>query len=132
MTDKRILFQVPATVGQIKTMANKSIRIEINTQENISSDEGKVLLDLRDKFGWFNFLHTVKSEEQKMIEGDDVKNLPPLNDVKEFDNEKTPSEMLRDRLFVYFTKKGGKPEDFKAWRIKEMNVIGKKYLAAIN
>jgi hypothetical protein len=55
-----------------------------------------------------------------------------LPEVKpEFANSKSPSERLRNVLFVLHKQQGGMPEDFEAWRIQKMEQIIEFYKAKL-
>lgn len=45
------------------------------------------------------------------------------------DGGKSPSQRLRDRLYVYYKQKNiGEPEDFDKWRDRQYEKIGQQYL----
>jgi hypothetical protein len=62
-------------------------------------------MNLHNTIGWFVFSVTD-------IQASDIP-----DDPVEFEGEKSPSQSLRDTLFVYHQKQGGKTEDFTSyWR----------------
>ncbi|KKL12197.1 hypothetical protein LCGC14_2538150, partial [marine sediment metagenome] len=108
-------FQVPGTITKLETKAHGSWRIQIDTQENMDSMSIEKLARLKDQLGWFTI---VKREEDGEIKPDDLLDLPELSEYE--DTKKTSSERLRNVLYVFYTKKGGKKENFEQWRLKWM------------
>ena len=111
-------FQVPAIISKITTMADKSLRLQVDTQELPKEEKAKVF-DLHEEFGWFVFS---KSD----IKEDHLKDLPELK--PEFKDQKSPSQLLRNRLYVYYEKTHVNLGDFDSWYKTEMNRIGQHYL----
>ena len=66
-----MIFQIPSTISKITTMANKSLRLTIDTQEAISPEAMSRLMDLFDDYGWFTF-----SKEE--VKAEDLVNLPKI------------------------------------------------------
>ena len=117
MEEKQIL-KVPSTITKITTMSDKTLRLQVDTQELMTEDEA-IVMALRDKLGIFAF---VESEMSK----DDLKDLP---EVKLEAKEKSPSERLRARMYVYFTEHLRKDNQyFNNWYSSELNRIGERYL----
>lgn len=83
------IFQVPATIEKIETMAN-GLRLRIDTQENLSPEAIHRLMGLYNKLGWFTF-------NVHLIEAEDLVNLPPLK--KSGVDVKTPSQRLRSVFY---------------------------------
>ena len=79
------IFQIPATISKINTMAHKSLRLHIDTQEEVSPEAMSKLMDLFDKIGWFTF-------NVQEIKADDLLDLP---DIKYEKGEKTKAQRLR-------------------------------------
>lgn len=85
------IFQVPATISQVKTMAS-GLRVSVDTQDNLSPDAISRVFQMKGGLGWFTF-------NQHIIEPDDIIDLPKL---KRDDKQKTPSERLRAVLYIYW------------------------------
>lgn len=81
-------------------MADGGMKVVINTNEMTPADKAE-LMEHHNKFGWMVF-----SPNDTISEAD----IP--DDPVEFAGEKSPSQSLRDTLFVYHQKQGGKTEDF--------------------
>ena len=109
------IFQIPGTITKLSTMAHGSWRIQIDTQENIVAVDIEKLARLKDLLGWFTMVRRQKDEK---IKPTDLLDLPELSE-HEF-SKKTSSQRLHDVLFVFYTKRGGKKEDFEQWRLKWM------------
>ncbi len=96
ITNKK-LFQIPATISKIETMAHKSLKIIINTQENMREDDIFILMNMYERLGWFTFVVNQK------IEPDDLLDLP---DLKIETDIKSPSQRFRAVLYRLWEKKG--------------------------
>lgn len=114
-------FQVPATISKITTMADKSLRLQVDTQELSHEDKAKVF-GMHEQFGYF-FMQDIVIKEEDLI---DIPEIQP-----EFKTEKTPSKRLRDRLFVYYDATHTDKAGFEDWYKKEMDRIGQHYLDKI-
>lgn len=110
---------LPATIENISTRVDKTLKIIISTQETTSEQSSK-LFSLHQKFGWFLF-------DENDIKEKDV----PLEPAPEFKTDKSPSQRLRAVLYVYWeenTKKNENFDDFyKKWIEKKIGEI-KEYL----
>lgn len=100
---KEELFQAPADIMKIETMASGGVRIVVDTAELTDNEELAKLFKLKKgQRGWFLF----KSSE--IVQDDlNLEELPAI--ATEEGEKKTPSERLRGVLFVYWKNvKGGK------------------------
>jgi len=114
-----MLLKIPSIIQKISTMVDGGISITLHTQEFNPEDQAK-LFKLHKKTGWFVF-----AEKANMITENELKNLPDLK----LDDNKTPSERLRARLYVYYTEHLKRDKSgFNDWYIKTLNEIGAKYL----
>jgi hypothetical protein len=80
---------IPATISKLSTMADRGIRVQIDTQE-LTPEYGALLFSLKDSFGYFTFT-------ERPIEADEVE-VPEY--VPDFKNEKSPSQRLRAVLYL--------------------------------
>jgi len=117
---EREALKVPAVISKITTMADKGLRLQVDTQEITSEDKASIM-DFYDKLGWFVFAEQITEA--------DITDLPKI----ELDEDtKTPSERLRARMYVYFTDKDrglGKPKSqFNEWYRMALDKIGLTYL----
>lgn len=93
------IFQAPAIITGIKTMADNTLRVQVDCQEMPPEIEA-IVLGIRNKFGWFCF-----KENEEVKDGEiDFPDLP----MPRTDSNKTPAQRLRSVLFVLWEKKGKK------------------------
>ena len=119
MMDDRALFQVPGVMTKFISMAHSSMRIHVDTQENISPDMLHNLLSMKDKVGYFTFCID-------MLDFEDITDLPKI-DKTTYSESKSPSQRLRAVLFLLHKQKGGKPEDFNEYYDNVMEKLINKY-----
>lgn len=111
---------IPATIFQVKTMA-RSVRITVDTQENISSEQLAELFSLYEKIGWFFFLNAPDTEIK-------TADLPK---IQLDDGEKSPSMRLRAVLYVYWQQYQPTPDFemfYRSWIEKNITAIKSKLL----
>lgn len=96
-------FTIPALIQKVMTLADKSVRVTIDTQE-LSDQDAATLLGFRSKLGYMLF-----SEAQ--ISADEV-NVPDY--VPEFKTDKTPAQRLRAVMYRIWEQQGkvGSSEQF--------------------
>lgn len=112
------LLKVPATISKITTMADKTLRLQVDTQEIKPESAAKLML-MNDNLGVFVF----------SISDIKVEDLVELPEVKVEKGQKTPSQRLRSRLYVFFTEHLKKDKkDFETWYVSELNRIGEVFL----
>ena len=114
------IIQAQGTLSKVSTLADKTIRLQIDTQE--LGSEGGILLENVHKTGHFAFA----LEEAELLKGLDIKDTKPTKG-------KTPSQVLRNRLWQYFqTLNYESEEEFNGWYRDEMFKIGQRYLDEMN
>lgn len=117
------MIKVPAVIAKISTMVDGGISLTVHTQELNPEDQSEVF-NLHKKLGYFIF-----AEKSSDITGKEVENLPEIKD----EGQKTPSQRLRSRLFVYYTQKLGREKaDFNKWYEEQLSKIGQRYLEKID
>lgn len=94
------IFQVPAYISHVKTMA-KSLRIYIDTQENLTPDSEARIFQWRNQLGHFLFA-------VRQIEKDDMLDLPKLIKTE----KKSQSKKLREALFLLWSQNNNNYEAF--------------------
>jgi len=85
-------FQIPATIEGMRTLKDGGIRLTIDTNELAENEMAKVF-SLKEKFVWLAISETAIKEDEL--------NIPEV--MMEFKNEKTPSQRLRNTIFVYWS-----------------------------
>lgn len=108
-------FQVPAYFTGAKTMAG-GIRCTIDTQETLSPEDIARLFSMKDRLGWFLFA------AQELT----VDNLATLPEIQ--DDTKSPSQRLRDRMYVYHKTVYSGNMSFREWYADALDKIGQRYL----
>lgn len=96
-----MLFQIPAIIQSIRTMADGGYRATIDTQE-LKPEEATLLFSLKGKLGWVLF-------KENEITKDEI----PSDPVPEFSEERSPSKRLKSCLFVYWNSCTNKSTPFQ-------------------
>lgn len=94
---------------EVKTMADRTYKVVFRTNELPSTDAG-ILMGLVHDEGYCLFSSSPLKEE-------DVPEGKP-----EFRDGKSPSQRLRNVIYVYWEQQG-KPEDFEEFRKKKMEML---------
>jgi hypothetical protein len=115
------MFQVPSSIQSVRTLVDGGNKLDIITRE-LNPEEMTELFKLKGKEGWFLF-------KENIINNDDIAELP---DVRIEKSDKTPSQRLRDRMFVYYNKTHSDRENFNNWYIEQLEKIGLSYLDKLN
>jgi len=108
------LFQVPASVSKITTLrGDKTIRLQVDTSRELTADEVSLLWSLYEREGWFLFKETEINKE-------DTLSVPDTS--PEFKSDKTPSQRLRNVIYVFWDKNGAKGnfDDFYKKQIEKI------------
>tara|TARA_R100001530_G_scaffold133552_1_gene107062 strand:- start:514 stop:867 length:354 start_codon:yes stop_codon:yes gene_type:complete len=109
------MFQTPSTINSLRTLADSTVRLQIDCQE-LPPDQMTELFKLRQKLGWFLF-------KENEIEQSDIPDEPS----PEFKGDKTPSQRLRNTLYVYWEQNTNKKKTFdtfyKEWIDKKIETI---------
>jgi hypothetical protein len=110
------MFQVPSYITKITTMRDRSLRLQVDTQE-LKPDESAKVFDLYDKFGFFLFKDSdIKPEDL------DIPDVKP-----EFKSDKSPSQRLRGVIYRYFEQLDNHNIPFDDFYKKEMEKIIEHY-----
>ena len=101
----------------VSSRKDRSLKITLSTQE-LPPSEGSILLSLANNEGYCYISPQSLTESTLVV----PESLPERGD-------KTPSQRLRARMFVYFTQHLLKPkEEFNAWYNSQLERIGDTYL----
>lgn len=107
-----MIFKALAIISKVSTMADGGVRVQADTNE-LTPENAAALMGLHRQFGTFAFLPEGKQVDEKELQ----------IEVKEFPNQKSLSERLRNALWVLHEKRGGKKEDFELFRTKYMEKV---------
>ena len=109
------MLKIPATISNFRTLSDKTIRIQVDTQE-LPVTQSSQLLSLFQKFGWMLF-------DENDVKKSDVPDEP----APEFKDEKSPSKRLRDCLYRWWEQNTAKKKPFdvvwKEWCDKKCEEI---------
>ena len=116
MTDERKKFQIPAILDGLSLRKDGSVSLKFATNE-VSDANFIILKQFYGTFGHLLFAANAFQDED----------IPQGNAE---DGAKTPSQRLRDVLFVLYKQRGGKI-DFEDFYRKQMDVIIEKMKGAL-
>ena len=121
--EEEILLHVPANISKITTFQDRTLRLNVDTSRELSPEENAALFQLNNKEGFFIF---------KLVEitYEDLIDIPDTI-VESDSKEKSPSQILRNRLFVTYKGLYGKSDGFTDWYKKELDRIGQHYLSKL-
>lgn len=108
------IVEVVAEITKIETMTD-GLKMTVRTNE-VAPEAMAKLMSLKNKQG--NMLFAPAKHQYTDA---DIQDLPEVK--AEFPNKPSPSERLRNVLYVYFTKMGGKPQNFEQFRLKQMETF---------
>jgi len=111
MNDK-LIFQVPAEICKVETLADKTLRLRVDTTMELPPEQEALIMQLRNKQGYF-----VYSEQD--IKQDDLQDLPDIETPK---GVKTPSQRLRAVLYLFW-KQGTQVQTPEQFYDREMEKI---------
>lgn len=109
-----MLFQTPATIESIRTLADGTVKLSVETQE-LSPDNMSRLFTLARKLGWFVF-------KESEIKDNEV----PAEPV-EFKDGKTLDERLNAVLFAYHMAKTNDSKTFHSFKRDVYEVLIERY-----
>lgn len=109
------LFTVPSVIENISTRKDGTMKIVVGTQE-LDADQMAILMSIHNKLGYFLF--SLNDIERDVI---------PEGNAPSFKEDKTPSQRLRDALYVYWKKCTDQKTPFDAfyhaWIGKKIDAI---------
>lgn len=107
------IFKTLAIISKVTTMSDGGIRVQADTNE-VTPEVAATLMGFHKKFGTLAFVLENTPIEEKDLE------LPA--EQKEFPNQKSLSERLRNVIYVLWEKKGSQG-DFEDYRRKYMEKL---------
>jgi hypothetical protein len=112
MTSSSDIFAVPSTIVKVETMADRTLKLRVDTaQELLAEDEAKVMR-LRGQLGWFVY------STREISESD----IPDVEIDAEVD-EKSPSQRLRNIIWVHWDQNTNKSKTFDVYYREVMDKI---------
>lgn len=114
-------IQFSAQIDKVSANNDHTLSIKLETQE-LSPGEGAKVLELMQK-------QIYVAMQELPMKADDLE-IPEV--PAEFKNDKSPSQKLRNRLYIYFKGIHGNGEGFTAWYEKTLDALGQRYLDKLN
>lgn len=102
-------IQVVATIDKVSTMGDRSLRLQITTDVELPPEEETLIMQLRQRRGWFVF---AEAEEDLKV--------PDIKLDTEAGETKSPSQRLRNSLFVYWNENTAKKQTFDDYYKQQM------------
>jgi len=112
-------FETIAGINSLKSMADGGWRLVFETNE-LSAEQLKDFGEVKNIAGKLYFATP------------DVRIEPDVSDVPTESGQKTPSQRLRSRMFVYYSEKGKDLKNFDLWYKNQLDEIGRNYLEKLN
>lgn len=114
-----MIVQFSAQIDSAKANNDRTLTLKIDSQE-LNANETSFIFNLFQKQIWIALSEMAITKEDLNI----PETVDPLD-------QKSPSQRLRDRMFVYFKEK--KVEgDFDSWYKGQLEKYGQKFLEALN
>ena len=119
---KEPLLQVPAEITKVTTMSNDSLRLQVDTQENVTPVAQAMIFGFKGKPGVFAFAKSKVVEEDLII--------PDFKPSEE--DTISPSQRLRNIIYRVWEKRGKVDRfknkcDFEIFYRQEMTHISEEY-----
>ena len=89
------MFQVASYISKITTMGNQSLRLQLDLDKELNPEDATKVFAQYNKLGWFIF------KEAEILE-EDLVDVPAY--VKEFKDDKSPSQRLRAVIYLNWEK----------------------------
>jgi hypothetical protein len=115
----KIPLQVSAYLNKFSSLTSGGIKFEFTTQENINPELLTEFFKNKDKLGYLMFA-------VRQIEFVDMAELPKIDQSK-YVNGKSPSQRLRNLLWLIHQAKGGKKETANDHYNEVMEMLIEKY-----
>ncbi len=113
-----MIIQFSAQIDSAKANNDRTLSLKVDTQELSSEDTSKIF-EFFQKQVWIAISETSITREQL--------NIP---EVVEDMEKKSPSQRLRDRMFVYWKDRKAS-DNFDSWYKAQLEKIGENYLSKV-
>lgn len=110
-----MIFQTNAYIQKIETTADRCLKIKLSTQE-LPAEAKAQLFDLQDKYIFVAF----KEAEKGDILEDEL-DIPEVDKIEK--DAKTPSQRLRNVIYIFFLQQNKGKEDFDTFYRRNMEKI---------
>jgi hypothetical protein len=113
-----MIIQFSAQIDSAKANNDRTLSLKVDTQELSSEDTSKIF-EFFQKQVWLTISETSITREQL--------NIP---EVVEDMEKKSPSQRLRDRMFVFWKDRKAS-DNFDSWYKAQLEKIGENYLSKV-
>lgn len=112
MTSSSDIFAVPSTIVKVETMADRTLKLRVDTAQELSAEDEAKIMRLRGTLGWFVYSNREIKESE----------IPQVDIDTEVD-EKSPSQRLRNVIWVHWDKNTNKSKTFDVYYREVMDKI---------
>lgn len=110
---------IPVLISKVETMGDKTLRIKLDTNELTNEAMADVMI-------WYGkFGNIIFKENATDFKNEDLLNIPDAIIDKD---EKTPSQRLRNTMFIYWEQKGKPTKTFDEFYRKQMELLISEWL----
>ena len=115
-----MVIQFSSQIESVKANKDHTLTIKMETQE-LSADETSKIFEQMGKQIWVAMADVA-------LKANDLDIPESMTEI----NEKTPSQRLRDRMYVYYKETHKSDTGFRAWYDTALESIGNKYLEKLD
>lgn len=117
-----------ATLSSFRTLADGTLKIELSLEE-LTPDKAAMIFQLHNQYVKF-----LISNENISIEEEIIMSSVQLNSSNSTHKKtgKSPSQRLRNKMFVFYELKYGVSSGFDDWYRSQIEVLENQFLTAIN
>ena len=106
------IFAVPSTISKVETMADRTLKLRVDTTQELVAEEEAKIMRLRGTHGWFVY-------SDREIQASEI----PDVDIDTEVEEKSPSQRLRNVIWVHWDKNTNKQKTFDVYYREVMDKI---------
>ena len=106
------IFAVPSTIVKVETMSDRTLKLRVDTTRELPAGDEAKIMHLRGTQGWFVY------SDKEVTESD----IPDV-DIDHEVSEKSPSQRLRNIVWVHWDKNTNKQKTFDIYYREVMDKI---------
>ena len=110
-----MILQFSSYIKKISTLPDRTLKLTIETQELPPDDMAKIF-DLMDKYCWL----ALKEQEAGAITEDEL-DIPEVDKIEK--DAKTPSQRLRNVIYIFYLQQNKGKEDFDTFYRRNVEKI---------
>jgi hypothetical protein len=114
-------IQFPSIIANVRSLKDSTLKVTLELNELPPEETAKIFAFSNEQV-WAALSPTE-------LTGNDLE-VPEI--TADVDEGKSPSQRLRDRMFVYYRHKNDTVEGFEVWYRDKLNVFGERFLDAID